>query len=65
MDADIPDTKIAAWSASLPAMRIALTCAEVRAVFVGKPLARAMALVKLRRAQVVTLFPGGSQQKGA
>lgn len=65
IDGDITDLELALWEVALPPTRIALRCEEVRAVFVGQPLARGIALLGLTRAQFKKLFPERSRQKNA
>lgn len=64
-DGEIPDREIASWNVTLPQTAVALTCEEVRGVFVGRPLARGIALQRLTPVQIERLFPGRSQRKGA
>lgn len=65
VDGEITNAELSSWEVVLPPTRIALRCDEVRAVFVGKPLARGIALLGLNRAQFAKLFPGRAQRKGA
>lgn len=65
VDGEIADLEITMWEVCLPSASVALTCDEVRAVFVGKPLARAIALTRLNKVQLERLFPGRPQRKAA
>ena len=65
VDGEITDSEIASWNVTLPRTTLPLTCVEVREVFVGRPLARGIALQRLTPAQIERLFPGRSQRKGA
>lgn len=65
VDGEITDLEITMWEVCLPPTRVALTCDEVRAVFVGKPLSKAIALEGLTRVQLERLFPGRGQRKAA
>ncbi|MFO0591874.1 MAG: hypothetical protein U0441_30280 [Polyangiaceae bacterium] len=64
-DGESPEREIASWNVTLPPTAVALTCDEVRGVFVGRPLARGIALQRLTPVQIERLFPGRSQRKGA
>jgi hypothetical protein len=64
-DGEITDAELSSWEVVLPPTRIALSCAQVRAVFQGKPLARGIALLGLNWAQFDKLFPGRTQRKNA
>ena len=65
VDGEIGDFELATWEAAPLQTRVALTCAQVRAVFLGSPLARGIALLELRQAQIVKLFPTTSKKKNA
>jgi hypothetical protein len=65
VDGEVTDLELAIWEVTCPPTRIALRCDEVRAVFVGTPLARGIALLGLTRAQLWKLFPTKSRRKNA
>lgn len=64
-DGIITDGEIASWDRALPPVGVPLTCDEVRALFVGKPLARGIALLRLNRVQWAKLFPEPAKRKAA
>ncbi len=64
-DGTITDVEIASWDRALPPAGVPLTCEEVRALFVGKPLARGIALLRLNRVQWAKLFPEPTKRKAA
>ncbi|MEZ4301922.1 MAG: hypothetical protein R3B70_43720 [Polyangiaceae bacterium] len=63
MDGEITDAELSLWEVSLPPARIAMHCEDVRAVFVGTPLGRGIALLGLTRAQFLKLFPTKARRK--
>lgn len=65
VDGEIADFELATWNVSLPPVRIALRCEQVRAVFVGRPLAKGIALLDLSRAQLEKLFPDRARRTNA
>lgn len=65
VDGEITDLEMVSWNILPLRTSVALTCDEVRAAFVGKPLARGVALLRFNRAQLARLFPGRSQRKAA
>ena len=65
IDGEIPDRELASWNVPHLDTAVALTCDEVRAAFVGRPLARGIALARFNRVQMERLFPGRPQRKGA
>lgn len=65
VDGEITDLEMLSWNILPLRTSVALTCDEVRAAFVGKPLARGVALLRFNRAQLARLFPGRSQRKAA
>lgn len=65
VDGEITDAELSLWEMTLPLTRIALRCDEVRAVFVGSPLARGLAMLALSRAQFDKLFPVQPRRKNA
>jgi len=65
VDGEITDAELSSWAVALPPTRIALRCDDVRAAFVGTPLARGVALLGLTQAQFDKLFPARSQRKNA
>ena len=65
VDGEISDLEMLSWNILPLRTSVALTCDEIRAAFVGKPLARGLALLRFNRAQLARLFPGRSQRKAA
>ena len=57
IDGEISDREIASWDVAHLHTAVALTCEEVRAAFVGRPLARGIALARFNRVQLERLSP--------
>src|SRR5262249_55565853 len=64
-DGDITDDDVNDWDAGPLHLRVALTRAQVRAMFVGTCLARGVAMLELSPPQLARLFPELARRRHA